>query len=88
MKKIYTHKYGCSLQTRFIKAKNCRDTWVAQSVKHPTSASGHDLVVREFEPRVGLCADSSEPGACFRFCVSLSLYAPPPLTLCMSLKNK
>ena len=23
--------------------------------------SGHDLVVREFEPRVGLCADSSEP---------------------------
>ena len=35
--------------------------------------SGHDLTVREFEPRVGLCADSSEPGACFRFCVSLSL---------------
>ena len=35
--------------------------------------SGHDLAVREFEPRVGLCADSSEPGACFRFCVSLSL---------------
>ena len=29
--------------------------------------SGHDLAVREFEPRVGLCADSSEPGACFRF---------------------
>ena len=27
--------------------------------------SGHDLAVREFEPRVGLCADSSEPGACF-----------------------
>ena len=27
--------------------------------------SGHDLVVCEFEPRVGLCADSSEPGACF-----------------------
>ena len=35
--------------------------------------SGHDLTVREFEPRVGLCADSSEPGACFRFCVCLSL---------------
>ena len=34
--------------------------------------SGHDLGVHEFEPRVGLCADSSEPGACFRFCVSLS----------------
>ena len=25
--------------------------------------SGHDLAVREFEPRVGLCADSSEPQA-------------------------
>ena len=35
--------------------------------------SGHDLAVREFEPRVGLWADRSEPGACFRFCVSLSL---------------
>ena len=28
--------------------------------------SGHDLAVREFEPRVGLCADRSEPGACFQ----------------------
>ena len=35
--------------------------------------SGHDLAVCEFEPHVGLCADSSEPGACFTFCVSLSL---------------
>ena len=35
--------------------------------------SGHDLTVRGFEPRVGLCADSSEPGACFGFCVSLFL---------------
>ena len=26
---------------------------------------GHDLAVREFEPRVGLWADGSEPGACF-----------------------
>ena len=43
---------------------------------------GHDLTVREvrevreFEPRVGLWADGSEPGACFRFCVSLSLPLP------------
>ena len=35
--------------------------------------SGHDLAVREFEPRVGLCADRSERVACFGFCVSLSL---------------
>ena len=27
--------------------------------------SGHDLVVPEFKPHLGLCADSSEPGACF-----------------------
>ena len=39
--------------------------------------SGHDLTVREFEPRVRLCADSSEPGTCFGFCLSLSL----PLSL-------
>ena len=35
--------------------------------------SGHDLTVHEFEPRVGLWADGSEPGACFGFRVSLSL---------------
>ena len=27
--------------------------------------SGHDLTVCELEPCMGLCADSSEPGACF-----------------------
>ena len=43
-------------------------------------------MVHEFEPRVGLCADSSEPGACFRFCVSLSLCPFPAHAL--SLKNK
>ena len=54
-------------------------------------SSGHDLTVHEFEPLVGLGADSSEPGACFRFRVS-SLSAPPLLTFCLSfslsLKNK
>ena len=35
--------------------------------------SGHDLTLREFEPHIGLRADSSEPGTCFGFCVSLSL---------------
>ena len=34
---------------------------------------GHDLEVREFEPRVRLQANGSGPGDCFRFCVSLSL---------------
>ena len=33
--------------------------------------SCHDLTVCEFKSHVGLCADSSEPGACFGFCLSL-----------------
>ena len=48
--------------------------------------SGHDLAVHGFEARVWLCADSLEPGACFAFCVSLSL-PPPPLILCVSLND-
>ena len=52
--------------------------------------SGHDLAVRGFEPRVGLCADGSEPGACFGFCVSLFLRPSPvrALSLSIGLKNK
>ena len=49
--------------------------------------SGRDLTVPEFEPRVGLCADSSEPGACFGFCVSLSLCPSPPPRLSLSLSK-
>ena len=45
---------------------------------------GHDLAVREFEPQVGLWADGSEPGACFRFCVSLSLCPSPIHALALS----
>ena len=51
-----------------------------------------DLRVWEFEPRIGLCADSSEPGARFRFPVSLSLLLPLPipltLVLCLSVSQK
>ena len=52
--------------------------------------SGHDLSVGEFKPCVGLCADSSEPGACFRFCDSLTLCPSPAhaLSLSVSQKNK
>ena len=37
--------------------------WVAQLVKHLTVdfGSGHDLMVCEFDPRIGLCADRAEP---------------------------
>ena len=36
---------------------------MAQSVKHLTLdfGSGHDLTVHEFEPCIGLCADSADP---------------------------
>ena len=45
---------------------------------------GHDLAVREFESRIRLWADGSGPGACFRFCVSLSLCPSPVLALSLS----
>ena len=51
-------------------------------------SSGHDLAICEFEPRVGLCADSSEPGAFFGFCVSLSLCLSPVHTLSLSVSQK
>ena len=41
-------------------------------------------MVHGFKSHVRLCADNSEPAACFRFCVSLSLSAPPLLTLYLS----
>ena len=36
---------------------------MAQSAERPTLGfgSGHDLMVCEMKPRVGLCADSAEP---------------------------
>ena len=48
-------------------------------------SSGHDLTVHGFKLHIGLRADSSEPGACFRFCVSLSLSASPLLVCSLSL---
>ena len=58
---------------------------MAQSVKHPTLdfGSGHDLTVREFEPDVGICADSVEP-AWDSLSPSLPLCSSP--TCALSLK--
>ena len=50
--------------------------------------SGHDLTVHGFKLHIWLCADSSEPGACLRFCVSFSLCPTPALTFSLSLENK
>ena len=59
---------------------------MVQSVKHLALdfSSGHDLTVCEFEPHMGLCADSSEPAW---DSLSPSLSAPPPLTLSISLSK-
>ena len=58
--------------------------WVAQPVKRLTLhlGSGGDLMVREIEPRVGLCADSLEPAW---DSPSSSLSTPPLLILSLSL---
>ena len=62
---------------------------MAQLVKRLTLgfSSGHDLTVREFESRIWLCAESSEPGACFRFCVSLSLCPSSTCALSLSVSK-
>ena len=51
--------------------------------------SGHDLTVHGLESRVGsvLTAGSLEPGACFRFCVSLSLCPSPVHALSLSVSK-
>ena len=58
--------------------------WVAQPVKRLTSAQVM-ISVCEFKPCIGLCANSSKPGACFRFCLPLSL-GPLPNSCSVSQK--
>ena len=70
-----------------LRGKHIRDIWVAQSVKCPTLdfRSGHDLTVRGFEPRIGLCTDNAESAW-----DSLSLspcLCPVPLMLSPSLSK-
>ena len=43
------------------------------------------LIVCEFKPYIRLCADSSEPGSCFGFCISLCLCPSPARILSLSL---
>ena len=55
--------------------KQYRGAWGTPSVKHPALdfGSGHDLVVRGFQPCVGLCTDSMEPAWFLSLPLSLSL---------------
>ena len=60
----------------------CGCTWAVPSVKCQTLGfhSGHDLMVHEIKPQVGLCADSKGPAW-----DSLSSLCPsPPLALSLS----
>ena len=63
---------------------------MARSAKRPTLdfGSGHDLMVREFEPQVGIRTDSVEPA--WDALSSPSLSDPPLLTHAHTrfLKNK
>ena len=56
---------------------------MAQLVKRPTLdfRSGHDLMVHEFEPHVGLCADGAEPAWDSLSPLSLSLSCSFSLSL-------
>ena len=46
----------------------------------------HDLTASDFQPCVRLCADSSDPGAFYEFCVSVSLCPFPARALSLSQK--
>ena len=52
---------------------NPRSAWVAQLVERLTSAQVMISRLVSSSPTSGSGADSLEPGACFGFCVSLSL---------------
>ena len=59
---------------------------MAQSVKPPTLAQV--MISRSVSSSpVSGCADSSEPGACFGFCVSLSLCLSPARALSLLLSK-
>ena len=64
---------------------NLRDTWVAQSVKHPTLGfgSGHGLMVNEIEHQIGLYIDSRS----LLGILSLFLSLPLPHGCSLSLKG-
>ena len=62
--------------------------WLWSLCTQSLHKTGHDLTVCEFETHMGLCADSPEPGACFKFYVSFSLCPSPAHALFLSLSLK
>ena len=59
--------------------------WVAQLVMHLTSAQVMISWLVSLSPVSGSVL-TAQSGACFKFCVSLSLSVPPLLVLCLSSK--
>ena len=85
---IFCYKLGLYIELLFLLEKNITwGAWVAQSVGRPTSAQVMVLWLWSLRPAVRLCAGSSEPGACYGFCVSLSLCFNPSYTVCLSLSK-
>ena len=80
-------EWGGGLRLVYFKlnAPGRQGAWVAQSLKHLTLgfSSGHDLMVHEFEPHIGFCADSVEPAW---DSLSPSLCPSPTCTVSVSLK--
>ena len=76
-----------SLNVNQLKKFFKRGAWVAQSVKHPTSAQVMILGFVGSSPTSGyvLTAQSLEPASHF---VSPPLSAPPMLMLCLSIRHK
>ena len=77
-------KYHVTSSRIVIIKKTDGDTWVTQSFECLALAfsSGHDLTIRDMEPRIGLCTDSMGPAW---DSLSPPLSAPSPLTDMLSL---
>ena len=66
----------------FIHYVNCDDDFRGYTMSKPTKSQTLNTC------SLGLCADSSEPGASFRFCVPPPLCPSPAHAHALSLNNK
>ena len=57
---IFTHTYAHEFE--YLLTKYFTGICMAQSAERQDFGSDHDHTVHGFQPRVGLCADNSEPG--------------------------
>ena len=78
---------GLGIIKLYLKYGGTEGAWTARPVKRPTLGfgSGHHLLSRETEPRIGFCVDSAEPPWGFSL-FSLSLC--PSRARLLSVSNK